>query len=48
MTSANDFLKCRGHLSGYLTKSHASALTKAPGPASVGDANDNRRRWRNT
>ncbi len=48
MTFSNDFLKCRRRLYRYLTKSHASALTKARGPASVGNANDNRRRWRNT
>ncbi len=48
MTSANDFLKCCRRPYRYLTKSHASALTKARGPASVGNANDNRRRWRNT
>ncbi|MFE2310739.1 type 1 glutamine amidotransferase domain-containing protein, partial [Streptomyces sp. NPDC059411] len=44
MTSAEDFLRCPHDLGDYLTKSHTGALTGTPVAASVGDANDNRRR----
>lgn len=37
-------MRCPHDLGDYLTKSHTSALTGTPGAASVGDANDNRRR----
>lgn len=48
MTSRDDYLRCRVGLPSYLTKSYTGALTQAPGGSSVGDANDNRRRWRNS